>query len=95
MDRSHSPSTWRNLGRRAFHTAPDYRCLPPLDDPEAVRAWSEGYRLAWCAWHDRLPTSPVDQLRLETDLQRALKGGDQRRRERNGTRDQRARARLH
>ncbi len=74
MDSLRSPSTWRYLGRVAFHTDPDHRCLPPLDDPDAVRAWSDGYRIAWCAWHNRLPTSPLDRLALETDLQRALQG---------------------
>lgn len=76
MDSSRSFSTWRYLGRLAFHTHPDRRCLPSPDNPEAVRAWSEGYRIAWCAYYDRLPSSPIDQSSLEADLQRALQGDD-------------------
>ncbi|MCF7993393.1 MAG: hypothetical protein K9L88_00945 [Chromatiaceae bacterium] len=78
LARSFSPNrslaTWRTLGRRAFHTRPKHRCLPPPDDPAAIAAWSEGYRLAWCHWYDRLPTSPLDRRYFEADLQRALQG---------------------
>ncbi len=76
MDSSRSLTTWRYLGRVAFHARPDHRCLPPANDPEALDAWCDGFRLAWRAWYASLPSTELDSLLLEFALTRALQGAD-------------------
>jgi hypothetical protein len=75
--RSHSLATWRYLGRVAFHRDPEQRCLPPLDDPAAVGAWSEGYRIAWRTYYAQLPATALDAELLEFEIAQALRNHPQ------------------
>jgi hypothetical protein len=77
MDRNSRRSTWFRHGQAAFHRDLGHH-LPPLDDPDAQRAWMGGFQTAW-AW-EAPPAESADAIAnaahadIDVALMRVLDG---------------------